>query len=178
MEEKDEIELARKAAGGDERAFATLATRHMERLYRLAYSLVGNAADAEDAVQETLAGAYDGLGKFRAQSAVRTWLTQILVRQAALVRRRRKRHAAHPIEAAEDVRAGGNAADEAGQAMDLHAALERLSPEHRQVLVLREFERMSYEEMAVVLSVPRGTIESRLHRARSELREQLKAYQS
>jgi len=55
-------------------------------------------------------------------------------------------------------------------------ALGQLSPEHREVLVLREFERLTYEEMAAVLSVPRGTIESRLHRARAELREKLKAY--
>jgi RNA polymerase sigma-70 factor (ECF subfamily) len=60
--------------------------------------------------------------------------------------------------------------------MDLHAALQQLSTEHRQVLVLREFEQMSYEEMADVLGVPRGTVESRLHRARAELREKLKSY--
>ena len=59
---------------------------------------------------------------------------------------------------------GGSEAS--GRAMDLHAALERLSPEHREVLVLREFEQMSYEEMALVVGVPRGTIQSRLHRAR------------
>jgi RNA polymerase sigma-70 factor (ECF subfamily) len=178
LQESDELELARKAAGGDERAFSTLVQRHMERLFRLAWSLVGNAADAEDAVQETLAGAYDGLKKFRAQSSVKTWLTQILVRQAALVRRKRKRHAAGSIEAAEGQPAVEGGSEGIGRAMDLYAALERLSPDHRQVLVLREFEQMSYEEMALVVGVPRGTVESRLHRARSELREKLKAYQS
>jgi RNA polymerase sigma-70 factor (ECF subfamily) len=178
LQESDELELARKAAGGDERAFSTLVQRHMERLFRLAWSLVGNAADAEDAVQETLAGAYDGLKKFRAQSSVKTWLTQILVRQAALVRRKRKRYAAGSIEAAEGQTAMEGGSEASGRAMDLHAALERLSPEHREVLVLREFEQMSYEEMALVVGVPRGTIESRLHRARGELREKLKAYQS
>jgi RNA polymerase sigma-70 factor (ECF subfamily) len=60
--------------------------------------------------------------------------------------------------------------------MDLQAALALLSPEHRQILVLREFEQLSYEEMAEILGVPRGTVESRLHRARGELREKLKAY--
>lgn len=60
--------------------------------------------------------------------------------------------------------------------LDVRAAIGQLSPEHREVLVLREFERMSYEEIAEALDVPRGTVESRLHRARSELREKLKAY--
>ncbi len=70
--------------------------------------------------------------------------------------------------------AGANTAPDAG--MDVNAAMQRLSPEHRQVLALREFEQMSYEEIAEVLGVPRGTVESRLHRARSEMREKLKAY--
>jgi RNA polymerase sigma-70 factor (ECF subfamily) len=60
--------------------------------------------------------------------------------------------------------------------IDVDAAMQRLSPEHRQVLVLREFEQMSYDEIAEVLGVPRGTVESRLHRARSEMKEKLKAY--
>jgi RNA polymerase sigma-70 factor (ECF subfamily) len=176
LEKNDELELARKAAGGDERAFTTLAQRHMDRLFRLACSLLGNPADAEDAVQETLSGAYDGLRKFRADASVKTWLTQILVRQAALVRRKRARHPTIPLEAARETTARQGESEAVSQRIDLQAALEKLSPEHRQVLVLREFERMSYEEMAKVLDVPRGTVESRLHRARSELRGKLKAY--
>jgi RNA polymerase sigma-70 factor (ECF subfamily) len=61
-------------------------------------------------------------------------------------------------------------------AMDVQAALGQLSPEHREVLALREFEQMSYEEIAQVLGVPRGTVESRIHRARGEMREKLKDY--
>ena len=69
---------------------------------------------------------------------------------------------------------GGEAGVE--QRIDLAAAVRQLSAEHREVIVLREFEQMSYEEMAEVVGVPRGTIESRLHRARIELREKLKEY--
>jgi len=66
----------------------------------------------------------------------------------------------------------------AASRIDLHAALATLSPEHQDVLALREFEQLSYEEIADVLGVPRGTVESRLFRARAELREKLKAYRS
>jgi RNA polymerase sigma-70 factor (ECF subfamily) len=60
--------------------------------------------------------------------------------------------------------------------MDLSVMLQTLSPEHRQVIVLRELQQMSYEEMADALGVPRGTVESRLHRAREELRKRFKGY--
>jgi RNA polymerase sigma-70 factor (ECF subfamily) len=62
--------------------------------------------------------------------------------------------------------------------MDVHAALKLLSEEHREVLVLREFDGLAYDEIAEVLGVPRGTVESRLHRARNELKEKLKGYLS
>lgn len=173
-QESDDLALARKAGGGDDRAFADLADRHMPDLYRLAYSLLGNAADAEDAVQETLMGAYDGMGRFKGRSSIRTWLKRILLHQAVNVRRKRKRHRAESID---DVQAAVAAeTDSTDGTMDVRAAMEQLSEEHRQVLVLREFEGMGYQEMADLLDVPRGTIESRLHRARSELREKLREY--
>ena len=109
--------------------------------------------------------------------SVKTWLTRILFTQAAKWRRdRRRRRDTRPIapveaEASVPGRTGGVEAR-----IDLHAALAKLSEEHRQVLMLREFEGMAYEEMAEVLGVPRGTVESRLHRARNELREKLKSY--
>jgi RNA polymerase sigma-70 factor, ECF subfamily len=169
--EADDLRLLKRSGAGDAKAFHQLLDRHADRLFRLAYSLVGNAADAEDVVQETLAGAYRGIRGFEGRSSVGTWLTRILVTQAAKLRRDRKR--TEPMDQAMAVEGGGLAAE---RRMDLQAALEKLSPEHRQVLVLREYERMSYEEIAEVLGVPRGTVESRLHRARAELREKLRAY--
>jgi RNA polymerase sigma-70 factor (ECF subfamily) len=150
-------------------------------VFRLAFSLVGNAADAEDVVQETFAGAFRGIDGFEGRSSVGTWLTRILVTQAAKLRRDRKRPTPQPLETIEGRGSELRASSQGGVAsaerrMDLHAALALLSPEHRQILVLREFEQLSYEEMAEILGVPRGTVESRLHRARGELREKLKAY--
>jgi RNA polymerase sigma-70 factor, ECF subfamily len=172
--EADDLSLLRRAEKGDANAFHLLVDRHADRLFRLAYSLVGNAADAEDVVQETLAGAFRGSRAFEGRSSVGTWLTRILVLQAAKWRRDRK--LAAPLELMEGRlgKEGGVAAAE--QRMDLNAALEQLTPEHRQVMVLREYEQLSYDEIAEVLGVPRGTVESRLHRARAEMRQKLKAY--
>jgi RNA polymerase sigma-70 factor (ECF subfamily) len=75
-----------------------------------------------------------------------------------------------------EVSQADSAATSIGAKIDLQAALQLLSEEHREVLVLREFEGMSYDEMAEAIGLPRGTVESRLHRARAELKEKLKAY--
>ena len=174
--EPDDNELLRRAAHGEGRAFHQLVDRHSGRLYRLAVSLVGNAADAEDVVQEAFVGAYRGLRTFEGRASVKTWLTRILVTQAAKWRRDNRRRTAGRTEEANEVAAGGSGTAASGAKIDLHAALQQLSNDHRQVLVLREMEQLSYEEMAEVLGVPRGTVESRLFRARAELREKLKAY--
>jgi len=169
--EADDIELLRRGGAGDSAAFHALVDRHAQRLYRLAVSLIGNATDAEDVLQETFIGAFKGLRSFEARSSVKTWLTRILVVQAANWRRSKRRKS---VELVDDSIPAAGENSEAG--IDVRAAIGKLSPEHREVIVLREFEQMSYEEMAQVLGVPRGTVESRLHRARSEMREKLKDY--
>jgi RNA polymerase sigma-70 factor (ECF subfamily) len=174
----DDVELLRRINHGQHAAFRALVDRHARYLYGIAFSLTGQAADAEDVVQETFVAVMNS--KFRGESAVRTWLVQILVRRAAMLRRS-KRRATASIESG----ALGNASamparssEHAGAdaRLDLAVMLEQLSPEHRQVIVLREIEGMSYEEMAVALGVPRGTVESRLHRARNELRGRFSGY--
>lgn len=170
--EAGDIELLRRAAGGDSKAFHALVDRHAQRLFRLAVSLVGNATDAEDVLQETFIGAFRGLGDFEERSSVKTWLTRILITQAAKWRRDRRRRTSVPVD--ESLAATPGAGTDVG--LDLQATLRQLSPEHREILVLREFERMTYEEIAQALEIPQGTVESRLYRARAELREKLKAY--
>jgi RNA polymerase sigma-70 factor, ECF subfamily len=174
----DDADLLRKAAAGDGSAFHALLDRHMDRLYRLAVSLIGNAADAEDLLQETFAGAYRGLDRFEGRAAVGTWLTRILVMQVARFRRGRRGKAMDSLETESEAPAIGRPSGATGvdARIDIQAALLQLSPAHREVLVLREFEQMSYEEIADVLGVPQGTVESRLHRARAELRDKLSAY--
>ena len=151
-----------------------LMDRHGPRLFGLAIRLVGNRTDAEDVLQETFAAAFSSARQFRGQSSVGTWLTRILVIQAAVARRKRQRWR---METAQEPPASPADAAEAAEArMDVQEVLQRLSDEHRQVLVLREFGHLGYEEIAEVLGVPRGTVESRLHRARGELKVLLAAY--
>jgi RNA polymerase sigma-70 factor (ECF subfamily) len=114
-------------------------------------------------------------------------LSHILVTQVALLRRRGGRHRHLSLDADEGraggrdaitspPAAGGGPAGEVDWRVDLDVALREMSAEHREVVVLRELEGLSYEEIARVLGVPRGTVESRLHRARAELRQRLGAY--
>jgi len=178
-----DLELARRARQGDDEAFHELVDRHAAALYRLAFSLVGNAADAEDVVQEALSGALQGLRGFKGRSSVKTWLSSIVVRQAAKSHRTRARHRVTSLDRLQE---GGGAATAALEAegfaarsnarLDIFAVLQALSPEHREVIVLREMEGRTYDEIADILAVPRGTVESRLHRARRELRNRLKGY--
>ncbi len=176
-------ELMQRAQHGDETAFHELVDRYAGELFGLAFSLVGNAADAEDVVQETFSGAFRRLGAFEARSSVKTWLIRILVKQAARHHRSRSRRetvsldnlseASGSVLGKQEIASSTRALD---IRMDVHAVLRVLSREHREVIVLRELQGMSYKEMAELLGIPRGTVESRLFRARQELKERLKGF--
>ena len=173
--------LVRRIRRGDDSAFHQLVDRHGRRLLGLAMSLLGNAADAEDVVQETLAGAFQGIRGFRGRSSVGTWLCRILVKRIARLRRYQSIRRTLSIERVADhvsaVPSGARAeTEQADIRMDVMAVLARLSKEHRTVVVLRELQGMSYSQIADVLRVPRGTVESRLFRARQRLKELLGDY--
>lgn len=173
-------ELVERAKQGDRKAFHQLVDRFAPRLYQVAAVMTGNYTDAQDLVQETLLGAYEGLPAFEGRSSVKTWLTGIMIRQASLQRRRSSRdrkmasldQPAVPGEVT-DLRRGAASSETArtNARLDLMSLMSRLSEEHRDVLVLRELEGLSYEEIAQMMGVPRGTIESRLFRARQALKE-------
>lgn len=178
-----DTDLACRARNGDEVAWHEIVDGHGAYLYRLAFSLVGNAPDAEDVLQETFAGAFRHLPDFEGRSSIKTWLTRILVRQAARCHRSRGRRQALSLDASSEAQGGSALSDTviarrkpSETRMDVLAALEALSPDHREVIVLREMQGMSYDEMADVLAVPRGTVESRLFRARQMMKERLKDY--
>jgi len=179
--EPTDLELVRRARGGDHGSFHTLVDRHAQALFEMAAMMIGNTADAQDIVQETLLAAFEGLKRFEGRSAVRTWMIGILVRQVAAARRSRSLRKTASLDAMRD------AAEEQGGAsphepsvrsaeastdarLDLMELMARLTDEHREVIVLRELVGLSYDEIAELLNVPRGTVESRLFRARQELK--------
>lgn len=178
-----DAELLIQSGRGSQTAFNELINRHGRYLYGIAQGLSGNSADADDLVQETLIGALKA--NFRGEASVRTFLVSILIRQSGMLRRKKKRQAGWMSLAAETGQEGGaHPTTGAGEStsgtearLDLSAMLQALSPEHRQVIILRELEQLTYEEIAVRLGIPRGTVESRLHRAREDLRRRFKGYQ-
>jgi RNA polymerase sigma-70 factor (ECF subfamily) len=175
-----DAELLRLGGQGNQAAQRELVDRHARYLFGVAHALTRNSADAEDVVQEAFLGAFKT--QFRGESSLRTWLVRILMRRAGMLRRSRFRESRDvPLEAmSQDLAAAETSAPREGAGadarLDLATMLEALSPEHRQVIILRELQQMSYEQMAQTLSVPRGTIESRLHRAREELRKKFAGY--
>jgi RNA polymerase sigma-70 factor (ECF subfamily) len=175
-----DLDLVNQARQGDAGAFHALVDRHAKALFGLAYTLLGNTADAEDVLQETLLGAYKQIAQFEGRSSVKTWLTKILVRQVSKVYRSRRVRRAESLADAEQQNAEP-AAPRTGSVnvdrqVDVHAMLKTLSEEHREVLVLRELQGLSYDEIADALAIPQGTVESRLHRARQQLKQRFAGY--
>ena len=176
----DEAELVRRAARGDIDAFGDLFGRYMTDIYRLA-CVVGHPRDeVEDLMQDTFLAAFEGIGRYRRQSSFKTWLVAVLLRQASRSRRYRTVRKTEAFDEAQPAGANGTPKDRGTDRnqhrLDAHAMLDSLSPDHRAVLVLRELEGLSYDEIAAALAIPRGTVESRLFRARNLLRERFQEY--
>ena len=182
MEAGDEASLVLAAQGGDQAAFGDLVRRYQRAVYRLAYGLTRNPSDADDLAQETFVRAYRAVGRFRAGEPLYPWLSRITINLAFSLFRRRKRRPETPLEplleAGRQWAANDDPAEDAAwreYERMLGEALAELSEEHRVVLVLRVIEELSYEEIAGALSVPIGTVMSRLARARGQLKTRLQA---
>jgi RNA polymerase sigma-70 factor, ECF subfamily len=178
----DESDLVRAAQGGDERSFAEIVRRYQRSIYRVAYALVRNTADADDLAQETFVRAYRALDRFRADEPLYPWLSRIAVNLAySLFRRRRRRPetSIEPLLEAGKEWAGNDdpARDTAERERDakLQASFAELSEEHQTILALRVVEGLSYDDIARTLGIPMGTVMSRLSRARAELKTRLRA---
>ncbi len=156
---------------GDERAFEELVIRYEAKLRNVAFGVLHDRALAEDVAQETFLIAYRKADSFRAEGSVRSWLFRIAVRRALDELKKRGRKA--EVALVDD----GGRVDEPHKQLDagwdLERALERLTPEHRAALILKEVEGLSYQEIAESLGWPMGTVATRIHRARLELRASL-----
>jgi RNA polymerase sigma-70 factor (ECF subfamily) len=179
----DDQRLIAECLQGNTAAFGVLVRCYQDRLYNSVYRLVDNAEDAQDVVQEAFLNAYQSLDSFKGDSLFFTWLYRIAVNTAISLKRKRRvmmrmdggvngEQTIDPHDPSVESQPG-HALEQAEQGRRIREALNRLSPEHRAVLVMKDMEGQKYETMAEILQVPIGTIRSRLHRARLELRELL-----
>jgi len=175
---KDDFELIDHTLAGDRRAFGELVTRYQDRLFTAMVYVAGSPSDAEDVLQDAFIQAYLKLRTFQRTSGFYTWIYRIAFNLAVSRRRRRK-----PEVSVEEARERGGAEPICGQmgaserierdegVERVRTAMSRLGEEHRAILVLREIEGCCYEQIADVLQLPVGTVRSRIHRARAQLRE-------
>lgn len=165
---------------GDARAFARIVRAHEDMVFDLAFRLLGDEAEAEDLAQEVFAAVYRSLSSFKGESRLSTWMFRIVKNHALnrlkyLDRRDRGRQVAldDVSEGVLELPGGPKLPDrilqEAQERQLMEDALEALDEEHRLLVVLRDIEGLSYEEIAAVTEQPEGTVKSRLHRARAQL---------
>ena len=175
MEEKD---LICRAARGDAEAFRQLVEAYQTPAYRLAARMCGPDS-AEDVTQEAFLAAWRGLPQFRGDCRFSTWLYRLVSNAAIDCLRREKKHRDTGDVDDLELPDGGPSPQEQAERSDtrdaVRRALDRLSPEHRQVLLLRFMQELDYGEIARALNVSEGTVKSRINRAKSKLREVLAA---
>ena len=177
-----EQELVHSAQKGDTSAFGQLVEAHQSKIYSLCYRMTGNAEDAADLTQEVFLSAWRSLSRFQEQSSFGTWVYRMATNASIDFLRREKRRQVLSMTMEEDSeerqaqvpdeRYSPHRLLEQKEARQAVAdALAALSPEHRQVLVLREMEGLSYQEVGQLLDLEEGTVKSRIARARLALRD-------
>lgn len=171
-----EIELLTLAQQGDRNAFSDLVRSHYPGVINVVYRMCGDVQLAEDAAQDAFLKAWMNLNKFRPSGSLHAWFCRIAI-NAALDNLRQAPATSAPetldLQLA-DTQPGPEAAhDSAERANQVQRAIMGLPPASRAVLVLREYEGLSYQEIASALEIPLGTVMSRLNYARSVLRERL-----
>lgn len=183
--------LVEEARRGDE-GFAELVRRYERMVHRAAYRLLGDADQAADAAQEVFLRVYRALPEFRGDSALSTWIYTITVNWCRNVLRARSVRGWGRTEPLEDPAAGERAllerlenpkarlplreVEDALFAEEVRKALNRIPPEYREAVVLRDLEGLEYREVSALLGVEVGTVKSRLFRGRALLREALQAW--
>ncbi len=189
LEQATDSELVAAHLEGDRRAFETLVLRHQDRVYRLCLRTVRDASRAEEAAQEVFVKVFRHLAKFRGDSKFTTWLYRVTLNhcrnvQAYRARRHEKRHDSLDAEVeTEDGSFKRQLADDRPDAEDnlltserlkiMREELDRLDPIWKEILVLRDVEGLSYDEIGQTLDLAAGTVKSRIHRARGELKARL-----
>lgn len=181
----DDKTLVSQALAGDQAAFSTLVERYQTQVYNLALRMVCNEQDALDLSQETFLRAWRGLSQFQFFCQFSTWLYRLASNCCIDFLRRQKRHRTVSMTTGDEAARQTDLPDrqpppeeqllQREHRTQLESALALLEPEHRQILMLRVMCDLPYEQIALVLDVPVGTVKSRLARARAQLRKKLDA---
>ena len=183
----DEARFLERLRARDERAFNELVRQYERRVYGLIFRMVGRRDEAEDLAQEVFVQVFKAIDQFRGDAKLSTWLYRIAVnlcKNRSKYHLRRHAHEHGELEAiaervsfqeARGVTAGDVVRPDdafAGREMEwvIQTALARLEPEFREVLVLRDVEGLSYDEIGAITGSPEGTVKSRLHRGRAQLK--------
>jgi RNA polymerase sigma-70 factor (ECF subfamily) len=185
--ERSDHELVRETRAGNAGAFRELVERYQRKVAAVALGLVHNRDDALELTQETFVKAFENINKFKGESSFYTWLYRIVVNLGIDFQRRERRH---PTVAIEDhAHTGGELADDVAgdrpadpfadvRSREIGArvtrAINELTPDHKAVILLREVEGLSYDEISRVMQCSKGTVMSRLHYARKKLQAKLR----
>ncbi|SMC73163.1 RNA polymerase sigma factor [Papillibacter cinnamivorans] len=181
-EEKDERLLVLEARQGSQEAFEQLVKLHEKRIYNLALRMAGNPEDAGELAQEAFLSAWRGLPAFKMECSFGTWLYRLASNACIDFLRKEKRRRVVSMTAVSeedeeyqteypDLRYSPETELERREILDeIQRGLDSLSVEHRQILVMRELDSMTYAEIAEVLKLEEGTVKSRISRARVQLR--------
>ncbi len=177
-----DLAIARRAADGDMGAFDALVSLYNARVFAVAFRMLGDRAEAEDLAQEVFVAVYHALPEFRGDSKLSTWMYRItknrcLNRIKFLKRRHIGEHQdIHDPAVASQVGDPGQQKRDPRRLLEqqelsalVQSGLQKLSPEQRELVVLRDLEDLSYEEIVHVTGLQLGTVKSRLHRARAHL---------
>ena len=173
----DETILVQAAQDGDIDAFEAIVRRHQASVYRVALRMLGSRADAQDVTQETFMRAWRSLGRFRSDSAVSTWLYRIVTRRCldVIAGRQTTEHLDEDVHA--NVTDPSESAEHRERLRAVTRAIATLPAEQRAALVLREFESLSYQEVADVLGTTVAAVKGRIHRARIAVLNQTAGWQ-
>ena len=185
MTREEESAVIRRVLAGDANAFESLVTENQTRAYHLAWRLLGNEADAADAVQDAFLKAYTSLKDFRGDSRFSVWLYRLVNNVCIDMLRKRRRTDAVPLQTEDgegeetelplpDTGASPQELlERAEDAAAVRRAMDSLPEDCRQILTLRELAGLSYDEIARTLHLEPGTVKSRLNRARKKLCQRL-----
>ncbi len=179
-----EQELIAKAKAGDVSAFETLIVEHQKRIFAIAYRIAGNPEDAADMTQEVLVKIFKNLSKFRGNAKFSTWVYRVATNTCFDEQKKLRRHENYSLDQEIETEDGSMAAsladdgptpDETAERNQVrsavHAAIRQLGEDHQKVIILRDIEGFSYDEIADMLQCSVGTVKSRINRARATLKK-------